>query len=471
MKKRTYFLLAVLLLSSLACNMVTQAWRLHPTATPIPTRRLTSTSTITPLSASPTATATVTITPTTTPSPLPPTPTATFTPSPSPTIRPTPSAVQLRVFESLWQLVNNVYLYRDFNGLDWSAIHEEYHQKIIAGLTNADFYDAMAEMIHRLGDNHSSFHNPDEVKAVNAQFSGKTDYAGIGVINIQVPERKRVSIIAVYPGSPAEAAGLKAHDSILEADGKPILDENGFHRDLLVGEAGSTVTLTVQTPGQQPRQVTLTRQRITGPTPVPYQVITTPQGKRVGYIQLLTLIDSTIGSQVGEALKAMTADGPLDGVVLDNRMNPGGASTVFKQTLSYFVNGSVGHFVNRQGSDTVYVSGKNVNGSQKVPLVVLVGKNTYSFGEIFSGVLKDLGRAYVIGETSPGVVEILYVYRLEDGSEVWLAHDTFRPVNHPSEIWEKTGIVPDLTVLSNWDEVTMDTDPVIQAALNHFDGK
>jgi C-terminal processing protease CtpA/Prc len=150
-------------------------------------------------------------------------------------------------------------------------------------------------------------------------------------------------------------------------------------------------------------------------------------------------------------------------------MNPGGASTVFKQTLSYFVNGSVGFFVNRQGSNPVYVGGKNVNGSQKVPLVVLVGKNTASFGEIFSGVLKELGRAYLIGETTPGIVEILYVYRLEDGSEVWLAHDTFRPVNHPSETWEKTGIAPDLTVLSNWDEVTIDTDPVIQAALNHFD--
>jgi carboxyl-terminal processing protease len=200
-------------------------------------------------------------------------------------------------------------------------------------------------------------------------------------------------------------------------------------------------------------------------------VLTTSQGKRVGYIQLLNLIDDTIGKQVGEALKAMTAEGPLDGLILDNRMNPGGSSTVFSETLSYFVNGSVGHFVNRQGSQTVYIGGKDRNGSQKVPLVVLVGKNTASFGEIFSGVLKDVGRAYVIGETSPGIVEILYVYGFEDGSQAWIAHDTFRPVNHPNETWEKTGIVPDLTVVSNWDQVTMDTDPVIKAALNHFDGK
>ena len=469
MKTRIHILLVTLLLTSLACKTVTMAWQPRPTDTSVPTRQLTSTATLTPIPASPTATAT--LAPTTTPSPRPSTPTTTLTPSLSPTIRPTPSALQLRVFDDLWQLVHDVYLYRNFNGLDWTAVHQEYHQKIVAGLTNVDFYAAMAEMIQRLGDNHSSFHNPSQVKSINAQVSGKTDYAGIGVMTISVPERKRVSIIAVFPGSPAEAAGLQAHDSILEADGQPILDENGFHHDLLVGKEGTTVTLIVQSPGQEPHQVTLTRQRISESTPVPYQVIKTPQGKRVGYIQLLTLIDATIGKQVGEALKAMTAEGPLDGVILDNRMNPGGASTVFSETLSYFVNGSVGHFVNRQGSETVYIGGKDRNGSQKVPLVVLVGKNTASFGEIFSGVLKDLGRAYVIGETSPGIVEILYVYGFEDGSQAWIAHDTFRPVNHPTETWEKTGIVPDLTVVSNWDQVTMDTDPVIQAALKHFDEK
>ena len=61
-------------------------------------------------------------------------------------------------------------------------------------------------------------------------------------MTIQVPERQRVSIIALFPGSPAEAAGLQPHDSILEADGKPIMDENGFHNDLLVGKEGTNVT-------------------------------------------------------------------------------------------------------------------------------------------------------------------------------------------------------------------------------------
>jgi C-terminal processing protease CtpA/Prc len=101
--------------------------------------------------------------------------------------------------------------------------------------------------------------------------------------------------------------------------------------------------------------------------------------------------------------------------------------------------------------------------------VVLIGLDTASFGEIFSGILKDQDRATLIGKTTEGNVETLWGYDFEDGSRAWIAHDTFRPVNHPEDDWEKSGIVPHLTVDSAWDLVTFETDPVIQAALDYFD--
>jgi C-terminal processing protease CtpA/Prc len=84
-------------------------------------------------------------------------------------------------------------------------------------------------------------------------------------------------------------------------------------------------------------------------------------------------------------------------------------------------------------------------------------------------VLQDLGRAYLIGEQTEGNVEILYIYEFTDGSRAWIAHDSFRPLNHPEQDWEKTGIVPDLVVPSQWDQVTLQTDPAVQAALEYFD--
>jgi len=98
-----------------------------------------------------------------------------------------------------------------------------------------------------------------------------------------------------------------------------------------------------------------------------------------------------------------------------------------------------------------------------------LGENTVSFGEVFSGILKDLGRAYLIGEPTEGNVELLSIFNFSDASRAWIATSTFRPLNHPEQDWEKTGVLPDLTIASQWDQVTQANDPVILAALQHFD--
>ena len=377
--------------------------------------------------------------------------------------------MHLQVFEELWQVVNDEYLYPDFNGLDWNDVYVNYKERIESGLSDDEFYHSMGEMVFLLGDDHSIFFNPDQAAEEDAGYAGDYDYVGIGVMTVAVPERQRITIISIFPNSPAEEAGLKVRDSILAADGQPIIDENGVRHDLLRGPEGSTVTLTVKYPDDEPRDVRLTRRRITGGLDVPHQVLTTPQGKRIGYIFLVTFNDSTVDDQVGKALKEMSAAAPLDGLIIDNRMNNGGASNVLRGTLSYFTDGKLGYFVNRQQEEPFTVSGVDVSDSQQLPVVVITGSETASFGEIFAGILQDMGRAYLVGEPTAGNVEILYVYKFSDGSRAWIAHDTFRPLNQPQQDWERTGVLPDLTVLSNWDEATTANDPAINAALEYID--
>lgn len=336
-------------------------------------------------------------------------------------------------------------------------------------MTREAFYWAMDEMIYRLGDEHSVFFSPEQARSEDESYAGAFDYVGIGVLTAGVPERQRVTILLVFPGSPAEQAGLQAHDSILSVNGLAILDENGDRRENLRGPEGTSMTLVVQSPGGQPRQVEITRRRINSELPVPYQVFTSPSGQRIGYIFLVTLNDETVPRKFRRALQEMHAGGRLDGLILDNRQNEGGASNVFEDILSYFENGTLGYFVSRGEREPVRVRGLNIGNSQNVPLVVLVGPGTASFGEIFSGILKDTRRAHLIGQTTDGNVEILYIYPFSDGSRAWIAHDTFQPLNHPEDNWEESGIIPDQTILSNWDEITLETDPVIQAALEHFD--
>jgi carboxyl-terminal processing protease len=330
----------------------------------------------------------------------------------------------------------------------------------------------MADMVFSLGDEHSHFLTPEQKTAREAEYAGNLNYVGIGIILSAVPERQRAVIYVVFPGSPAEEAGLHMHDSILTVDGQPILDADGFLVMSLLGSEGTTVSVTVQTPGEDPRTIQITRRRITGSVPVPNAVLTTSGGRRVGYILVTTFMDSTVDDQVRAALEAMSAEGSLDGLILDNRVNEGGFENVLIGTLRYFLSGVTGHFINRQSESALDLGkGKDINGSLTVPMVVMVGSDTVSFGEISSGILQDTGRAYVIGETTEGNVELLLGYDFTDGSRAWIAHDTFHPLNHPEANWEQTGIVPDLSVPAAWDLYTLDTDPAVRAALDYLDTK
>lgn len=463
--RKTIFLIIPLVLATLSCQAVSRL--LQPTPTLLPALTL-EIITNPPTTTRPLLSATSTPIPTETATPSPsPTSTPTVTSTPRPPV--TPSTLQLQTFEELWRIVRDEYLYPNFNGLDWNAIHEEYRQRIEAGLTNDEFYLAMDEMIARLGDDHSVFLSPEEAAEEDAEYAGNLDYVGIGVLLSAIPERQRAVILLTFPGSPAAEAGLTSRDSILSVNGEPILDEDGFLRDIVRGPEGTSITLVVQSPGEPVRQVTITRRRISGSIPVPYQVLTSPAGLRVGYIFLVTFADSNIDEQVGEALQSMAADAPLDALIIDNRQNEGGVDNVLRGTLAYFTQGTLGYFISRERERPLEVVGRSIQRSQQIPLVVLIGPDTVSYGEVFAGVLKDKQRAYLIGEVTEGNIETLWSYDFEDGSRAWIARETFRPYHHPEENWEVSGIIPHLIVMTNWDEVSQEEDPAIQAALNYFD--
>jgi carboxyl-terminal processing protease len=98
-----------------------------------------------------------------------------------------------------------------------------------------------------------------------------------------------------------------------------------------------------------------------------------------------------------------------------------------------------------------------------VPLVILVGSDTVSFAEVFSGVLQEAGRAHIVGRTTDGNVETLHGYDFEDGSQAWIAQETFRPPSGTD--WEETGIVPEVEIPLDWDEFTAEDDAQLEAAL------
>ncbi len=415
----------------------------------------------------PSATATQRPSATPTATPVPPTPTQTTTPTPSPS--PTLDVAQGEILAELWQAINEEYLYEDFNGVDWPALYEAYRARIDSGLTRKEFYLAMDELIFSLGDDHSFFLDPTQVVQQRDELEGRQSYVGIGIELIIVAERERVVVLLTREGSPAQEAGLRHRDSILAADGQPIIDEHGSFRDIIRGPEGTNVTLTIQTPGQEPREVLVERRQIDGGLRVPYRLLKTPSGQRIGYLLLPSFTDNTIPDQVTDAIRALSEAAPLDGMIVDNRWNRGGLNTVFRGTIRHFTGGILGYYFSRNGQRILRINPLDIEGSQDFPLVVLVGQETYSFGEIFSGILSDRGRALLIGETTDGNVETLWAYDFVDGSRAWLAHDAFRPYHDPAQDWELSGIIPDLEVVADWYAYTLDEDPVVLAALDHLD--
>jgi C-terminal peptidase prc len=365
---------------------------------------------------------------------------------------------QLDILDELGEVVKDIYVYPDFNGRDWNALLEKYRAKVEAGLDTDSFYVEMFAITAELGDEHSFFRSPIEVAEAQAELRGDIQYVGVGILGQADFERNRVVIISTYPGSPAEYGGLQHHDSILFVDGQPIGED---YASRVRGPQCSAVVLTVQSPGEAPRDILLIRYPIQGNIPIDARLVSTADGSKIGYIFIPSFYDETLPRQVEDALNAF---GPLDGLILDVRMNGGGISTVIYPILEYFVDGRLGEFVSREDSRPLELEANEIQNSQTVPLVVMVSENTASFGEIFAGVLRDARQAKIVGQTSLGNVEVLSGHTFEDGSQIWIAAETFDSAFSDTN-WEETGIVPDVQAFAEWDTFYFETDPSIAAAL------
>jgi len=368
---------------------------------------------------------------------------------------------QFKVFAQLVNKINNVYLYPDFNGVDWKSIVASSSAKVQSGLGTEAFYTEMSNLVSALGDEHSQFLSPSILKASEAQSTGTNDFVGIGVILQPMLDKGHLSILSIFPGSAAEHGGLKPHDSLIALDGLPLVKDGIAYSERLRGPACSAVSLTIQSPGGLPHNTVFIRYEITGPESVDARLISTADGSRIGYIFIPTFLDETIPSQIKKALKDF---GPLDGLVLDNRMNSGGFSDVAIPVLSYFTSGMLGQFISRSEQRAVEIKADPINNSQTVPLVILAGKDTVSFGEIFAGILQDQSRAKIVGQTTAGKVEILHGYDFSDGSRAWIAQERFEPI-HSHANWEKNGVHPDVQAYADWDTFTFENDPSVKAAL------
>jgi carboxyl-terminal processing protease len=373
-----------------------------------------------------------------------------FTPEMVTTVR------QEQIFEQLWTLFYHNYVYPDFNGMDWTAVYDEYQAQMKAGLTQEEFWAAMKGLIAALDDDHSFFLTPAEAEERSQFAAGDQSYGGIGLISKLVEIENEWQVVALYtlPDSPAAAAGIQSRDRLLAADGIPLCcDAAGFERaDLVRGPVDTPVTITVQTPDEEPRDLVITRSHITATVPV----ISRRLEGDIGYMMIPTLSIFGIDEQVEAGWQALNDPDPVAALIIDLRLNQGGEGQVLQGILALFTDGKLGEFQRRGFSRDLVVSGHDVAGSQTVPLIVLVGEWTESYAEVLAGSLQEAGRATLIGQRTAANVETIFFEKFMDGSQVFIATELFIP---PSGIdYNQDGVIPDVELTQAWYEATGDAD-------------
>ena len=384
-----------------------------------------------PTTAPPTAAPPTAVPPTDTPTP-PPTATATaapLTPSPTPAISldgQSPLAgADLGTFYQAWDIVAG-----EYDGALPPA--EELLQSAIAGSLEA------------LGDDYTRYVSPDVAERTREDMNGAVE--GIGAM-VRENDEGLFEIVRPIDGQPADLAGLKAGDVVIEVDGQSALEMSFDEVILLVrGPAGTSVTLTVMREGEpEPLEFTIVRARFEVAV-VEYEMLPVEMtgGAAIGYIHL-TEFGRTAEEKLLEALTAILAQQPA-GLVFDLRDNPGGFLDQSVAVADAFLPAGVALFErNLRGLDETF-STDDGDAAESIPLVVLVNAGSASAAEIVAGALQDRGRAVLVGETTFGKGSVQQVHTLSDGGELRVTVARwYTPNNHSIQ---GEGITPDITVAS-----------------------
>jgi carboxyl-terminal processing protease len=373
---------------------------------------------------------------------------------PLPTLSPVDR--QTRVLEALYTAVNMQYLYPDFGGADWSALHSRYQDKIKSGLSNADFEKAMGALVGNLPGGSAVYQTRSE--RIDQELQNTSLYSGIGAyITFRAQPQPHIVITAIVAGSPAETAGLKAHDSIYSIDGQAVTAAEGLDAVKRIrGQAGTSVTLEVGSPGGARRTLPVQRARLTASDTL--QAFLIPSAD-VAYLRFPVSAGSDLVNQVGGVLQSIAARGHSHGLVLDLRVARDEAGAwPLAEMLTLFGNGPLGAFYSRTGQNPVNVTGVDLGGSQKTPLAILVGPDTQGPPEIFAAALQESGRARVLGLATAGKIFGFTTLPLPDGSRLTLAVSSFK--THAGRDLANGGVTPDVALAQDWDQVDQSNDPV-----------
>lgn len=313
-------------------------------------------------------------------------------------------------------------------------------------------YGAARGMVQALGDPNSVYEPPTEREAGDSRWTGR--YEGVGM---HVDQRDgQLVVTAPIEGGPAERAGVRTGDVIVEVDGRSVAGLSLTDQVLLVrGPKGSTVTLTIRREGAPDLlRIPIVRDEVR---------LISARGRMLdnglGVLRISEFTEGTV-EETRTALQSLLAARP-SGLLLDLRGNAGGLLRPAVETAGFFVGGGpVVAEVHANGEVKTYDAppGEPLT---SLPVLILVDRGTASASEILAADLRDRGRAELVGERTYGKSTVQYIRRLSDGSGLRLTVAQWHtPSGQPIPA---TGIDPDWPIAAP-SQVQPGQDPTLEAA-------
>lgn len=332
----------------------------------------------------------------------------------------------------------------------WDIIFTDYvdKDKLDAGAMSRA---AIEGMVETLDDPYTSYLDAEGYQMSVTHLEGEFD--GIGAYVTITDEQ--LTVIAPIAGSPAEEAGIRAGDLILEINGVPAKEMSLAEAVLKIrGPRGTSVKLLILHEDEtEPQEIEIVRSTVEVPS------VRFEMREDIAYINITQFSERTDEELIPVLQSAIANE--ASGIILDLRSNPGGLLDVVIDIASHFISeGTVVRILsNQEELSTLPVEPGEI--MVDLPIVVLVDKFSASGSEVLAGALQDYGRATIAGEKTYGKGSVNILRRLADGSGLYIT--TARWMTPDGRLIEGEGIEPDY-------ELDLDDEDAIQWAMDYLAG-
>ncbi len=286
-------------------------------------------------------------------------------------------------------------------------------------------------------DPHSSYLPPESFKELQDETRGS--FSGIG-IEVTI-KNDLLTVVSPIADTPADKAGLKANDVILEIDGQKTKNMGAYDAiEKLRGPAGSSVTLSIYREGwDELRKMTIKREII------PVQSVKAEFLSRGFVYSRITKFQSHTASEFKTKLQQLHNQRPIDGLILDLRNNPGGLLHQAVSVADMFLDKGKIVYTKGRKKDQNTVFTAHANGEKRqYPLVIMVNEGSASASEIVAGAIQAHKRGIVVGTQTFGKGSVQTIIPLPGGAGLRMTTATYYTPDDRSI--QALGITPDVEI-------------------------